>query len=80
MRHIIAKYYFINNQGNNGGIEVVYCTSEKMIGNYYIRPLLGNEFTESRNVIMMSQDIHLPQERVGDRNDNQKSDKSSGFH
>ena len=49
----------------DGELEIVYCPTDQMIGDYFTKPLQGKKFKDFRNFIM---GLHLnpPKERVGD--------------
>ena len=49
----------------DGEIEIVYCPTDQMVGDYFTKPLQGKKFKDFRNFIM---GLHLnpPKERIGD--------------
>jgi hypothetical protein len=65
-RHINVRYYFIKDRIEKKEISVVYCPTDKMIGDYYTKPLQGSKFVEFRDIIMGVTTIDgVNQERVG---------------
>ena len=51
-RHFEIKYFFMNDLINRKELEVEYCPTDRMIGDYMTKPLLGTKFEEFRNQIM----------------------------
>ena len=63
---------------DDGEIEIAYCPTKKMIGDFFTKPLQGQKFVEFRSFIM---GLHLsgPKERVGGNRDSVKVGKTSEF-
>ena len=77
-KHINVRYFFMKDRIQDGEIEVIYCPTEDMIGDYFTKPLQGKKFEEFRAFIM---GLHLvnPQERVVENGEVQQVSKDSEF-
>ena len=63
-RHIHIRYFFIKDILKRENIELVHCSTERMIADYYTKPLQGSLFRKMRDIIMGL--IAFPdEERVG---------------
>ena len=51
-RHINIRYFFIKDVLQREKITVTHCSTERMMGDYFTNPLLGNLFTTMRDIIM----------------------------
>ena len=51
-RHLSIRYYFVTDRINNGELEVKYCPTEDMIGDFFTKPLQGNKLKKMRSVIL----------------------------
>jgi hypothetical protein len=51
-RHIHVRYFFIKDRIKSGKIELEYCRTEDMIGDFFTKPLQGMRFLSLRKVIM----------------------------
>jgi hypothetical protein len=51
-RHFEIKYFFMNDLINRKEVEVEYCPTDSMIGDYMTKPLLGSKFRAFRKQIM----------------------------
>ena len=51
-KHINVRYYFMKDRIANNELEVVYCPTEDMIGDYFTKPLQGKQFIQFRNMIL----------------------------
>ena len=67
-------YFWIKDRLESEGIKVEYCPTEKMIADFFTKPLQGNLFRKFRDVVMgykhisslhASEEESLSQERVG---------------
>ena len=59
-RHVDIRYFFVHDRVKSGSIKVVYCPTEKMLANFFIKPLQGGLFKKFRNAVMgynMTDDI-----------------------
>ena len=63
-RHIDIRYFFIRDILKRDKIKLVHCKTEKMIGDYFTKPLQGSLFRKLRSYIMGTVDIP-DEERVG---------------
>ena len=50
--HINICYYFVTDQIKKKQLEVKYCPTDDMIGDFMIKPLQGSKFKKFRNLIM----------------------------
>ena len=65
-RHINIRYFFIKDVFRREKITVAHCPTERMIADYFTKPLLGSLFTFLRNIIM-GITPYPTKERVGDK-------------
>ena len=46
-RHIKIRYYFITDRIKNDELEIEYCPTDKMVADYFTKPLQGKNFSSS---------------------------------
>jgi len=51
-RHINIRYFFIKDRVDKGEVKIAYCNTDKMIADFFTKPLQGARFTELRNKIL----------------------------
>ena len=51
-RHMNIRYFFVADQQQKGHIKIEYCPTDKMIADYFTKPLHGHKFQEFRREIM----------------------------
>ena len=51
-RHLNICYYFITDQIKKKQLEVKYCPTDDMIGDFMTKPLQGSKFKKFRRLIM----------------------------
>jgi hypothetical protein len=51
-RHLNIRYFFINDLKEKGLINIEYCPTDKILGDYMSKPLHGRKFNDQRNAIM----------------------------
>ena len=51
-RHIDIRYFFVHDRVKTGQIEVIYCPTERMVADFFTKPLQGKVFNVFRNAIM----------------------------
>ena len=51
-RHIDIKYFWVKNRIDDKEVEIEYCPTTLMLGDYFTKPLQGNLFRRFRSVIM----------------------------
>ena len=51
-RHINVRYFFIKDKVENNEMQIVYCPTEDMIGDFYTKPLQGEKFVRFRKLIL----------------------------
>lgn len=64
-RHIKVQYFFIKDRITDGEIQVVYCPTEDMLGDFFTKPLQGTKFKKFRKLILGLPDDDGIQEGVG---------------
>ena len=65
-RHINIRYFFIKDILKNEKIELQHCPTERMIADYFTKPLQGSLFKQLRDQIMGKTKIPI-EERVGNQ-------------
>ncbi|KAI2491042.1 Reverse transcriptase (RNA-dependent DNA polymerase) [Fragilaria crotonensis] len=58
-RHINIRYFFVKDRIASGDVRVTYCPTEKMIADYFTKPLQGALFLKMRNEIMNINPDHV---------------------
>ena len=53
-KHINVRYYFIKDRIDKEEINVIYCPTDKMIADYFTKPLQGSLFMRFRDAIMIT--------------------------
>jgi len=85
-KHIHIRYFFIKDRIDNGEFKVAYCPTEKMLADFFTKPLQGKLFERLRRVIMgwdhvstLEHEYNLTatQERVGE-NDSKNNMSDEG--
>lgn len=51
-KHMDNRYFWIKDRLESENIEVVYCPTEKMIADFFTKPLQGNLFRKFRDVVL----------------------------
>ena len=51
-RHIDIRYFFVHDRIKNGKLDVVHCPTEKMLAEFFTKPLKGKIFKRFRSAIM----------------------------
>ena len=51
-RHINIRYFFVTDQIEKGNVEIEYCPTDKMVGDYLSKPLQGSKFREFQTSIL----------------------------
>ena len=74
-KHMDNRYFWIKDRLSTEGINVVYCPTEKMLADFFTKPLQGNLFRKFRDVVLGYKHIDTlneveeaepsPQERIG---------------
>ena len=59
-RHIAIRYYFVTERISGGDLRVDYCTTEKMLADFFTKPLQGKLFRMFRSMIMNIQQTDFP--------------------
>ena len=70
-KHINVRYYFIKDRIDNNEVNLVYCPTRSMVGDYFTKPLQGSQFICFRDAIMGTTCFSsLSKERVEETNKN----------
>jgi hypothetical protein len=51
-RHIDIRYFFMKDRVKSEGIQVLHCSTEKMLADFFTKPLQGGLFKKFRDVLM----------------------------
>ena len=51
-RHIHIRYFFVNDVLEQEDIELKHCKTDKMIADFYTKPLQGKQFLKLRGLIL----------------------------
>ena len=51
-RVLNIHYFMVTDHVNKGELDIVYCPTDEMIGDYFTKALQGTKFTEFRKTIM----------------------------
>ena len=73
-RHINIHYFFIKDILKNENIELKHCATEKMIADFFTKPLQGGLFKTMKNYIMGHAKIPT-EERIANKDKNDKKPK-----
>jgi hypothetical protein len=60
MRHINIRYFFVTDRIAAGELNVEYCPTLDMIGDYFTKPLQGSLFRKFRNTILGVDEADIP--------------------
>ena len=58
-RHLNVRYFFVTDQVEKGNLEIEYCPTDKMIGDFMTKPTQGKMFIEFRKDILGNKNILL---------------------
>jgi hypothetical protein len=50
--HINIRFFFIKDRITAGDLELQYCPTDQMVGDFFTKPLQGKKFVQFRNIIM----------------------------
>ena len=51
-RHINIKFFWISNRVKQGKIKIVRCHTERMLADFFTKPLQGSKFKKFRRIVM----------------------------
>ena len=54
-RHLNIRYFFLTDQHEKGNIDIQYCPTDDMVGDYMTKPLQGEKFVKFRDMVMGQQ-------------------------
>ena len=72
-RHIDIRYFFIQDVLKREKIELLHCKTDKMIADYFTKPLQGNLFKRLRSYTM-GESVMPIEERVESKDNNSEND------
>ena len=75
-RHIDIRYYFITDVITREGLKVKYCKTEKMLADFFTKPLQGGLFKYLRSMVM-GHALLPSEERVDKNGRNEKFENKS---
>ena len=47
-RHVDIRFFFVHDRVKTGKVDVVYCPTDKMVADFFTKPLQGNIFKKFR--------------------------------
>ena len=72
-KHMDNRYFWIKDRVKSEGITIQYCPTEKMVADFFTKPLQGSSFQKMRDIILGYKHIStlnevegttIPEERV----------------
>ena len=51
-RHIDIRFFFVHDRVKAGDIDVLYCPTERMVADFFTKPVQGNTFKMFRDAVM----------------------------
>mmetsp|Transcript_11440 Transcript_11440/g.14339 ORF Transcript_11440/g.14339 Transcript_11440/m.14339 type:complete len:209 (+) Transcript_11440:405-1031(+) len=58
-RHINIRYFFVKDRVDKGELIIEYCPTEKMLADFFTKPLQGRQFKLMRDIIMGHKPISI---------------------
>ena len=52
LRHVDIRFFFVHDRVKSGKINVVYCPTDKMVADFFTKPLQGSIFKKFRASVM----------------------------
>ena len=68
-RHINIRFFFIKDRVTSKEIELEFCPTDEMVGDYFTKPLQGAKFREFRKIIMGEPDNVAPKKECVEASD-----------
>jgi hypothetical protein len=59
-RHINIRYFFVTDRISADELNVEYCPTGEMLGDYFTKPLQGSQFRKFRNIILGINEADIP--------------------
>jgi hypothetical protein len=72
-RHINIRYFFVTDRIDSNEMQVEYCPTGEMTGDFFTKPLQGAAFTKFRNRILNVNEDDLKQQHMLNLTDEQLS-------
>jgi len=63
-RHIKIKYFFITDKIKNNELQVMYCPTDKMVADFYTKPLQASLLIQHCNLILGIEEKDILRKRV----------------
>jgi hypothetical protein len=86
-RHIDIRYFFMKDRIKSENIEIVYCPTEQMLADFFMKPLQGSLFEKFHQVLMGHAHINslpplplVPTEERVEANENKTTGKNEQCH
>jgi hypothetical protein len=79
-RHINIRYFFVRDRIEKGEVQIEYCPTDEMTGDYFTKPVQGAKFRKFRTRIMNLKHnpmLHPPQECVEKNDETVQHEKDS---
>ena len=51
-KHIAVRYFFIKDRVDSGEVDIRWCQSDDMVGDFFTKPLHGPQFIKFRRIIL----------------------------
>ena len=51
-RHVNIRFFFVHDRVKTGKVDVVYCPTDKMVADFFTKPLQGSIFKKFRASVM----------------------------
>ena len=51
-KHVDIRFFFVHDRVKSGDIKVLYCPTDKMVADFFTKPLQGSIFKKLRNSVM----------------------------
>lgn len=61
-RHFDIKYFYVTDLVTRKEIDLRYCPTDKMLADYFTKPLVGRQFEILRSLVMNLEDLTLVQQ------------------
>ena len=76
-RHINIRYFFITDRIKSNEVNVEYCPTEFLVGDYYSKPLQGKLFRQFRNFTLNISDNQMDEKNFFPQRENKRPPPSS---
>ena len=66
-RHIDIRYFFVHDRIKNGNLRVMYFLTNRIVGDFFTKPLQGRIFKKFRSAIMGHEDQDIVQNALNNK-------------